>query len=88
MEERLTVAEDITQGLAGIADKKRVLTDEATLEQYGRDESWEVPKRPDWVVKVKDTAEVQKIVQFANQQKVPVVPRSSGVGFYGSGIPG
>jgi FAD/FMN-containing dehydrogenase len=87
MEERLTVAEDITQGLAGIADKKRVLTDEATLEQYGRDESWEVPKRPDWVVKVKDTDEVQKIVQFANQQKVPVVPRSSGIGFHGSGIP-
>ncbi len=45
------------------------------------------PKRPDWVVRVKDTDQVQKVVQLANEQKVPVVPRSSGMGFHGSGIP-
>lgn len=87
MAEDLTLYEKITKELAGIAGKAEVLTDEETLNRYAGDESWMPPKRPDWVVRVKDTDQVQKVVQFANRQKVPVVPRSSGVGFHGSGIP-
>ena len=87
MEAQLTVTGDITKELEAIAGKGQVATDEATLDRFAQDESWMVPKRPDWVVKVKDTDQVQKVVQLANQQKVPVVPRSSGMGFHGSGIP-
>ena len=87
MEENLTVCDGITKELEDIVGRKNVLTDEATLERYAGDESWAVPKLPDWVVKVKNTDEVQKVVQLANHHKVPVVPRSSDIGFHGSGIP-
>jgi FAD/FMN-containing dehydrogenase len=87
MEEKLTVCEGITKELEGIVGKKNVLTDETTLQRYAGDESWATPKLPDWVVKVKNTDEVQKVVQRANHHRVPVVPRSSAIGFHGSGIP-
>jgi FAD/FMN-containing dehydrogenase len=87
MEAKLTVCEDITRELEGIVGKGNVLTDETTLERYAKDESWAAPKLPDWVVRVKSTDEVQKVVQLANRHKVPVIPRSSDIGFHGSGIP-
>ncbi len=87
MEAHVTLAGDITKELEAIAGKGQVATDQATLDKFSQDESWMPPKRPDWVVTVKDIDQVQKVVQLANQQKVPVVPRSSGVGFHGSGIP-
>ncbi|MBW2182728.1 MAG: FAD-binding oxidoreductase, partial [Deltaproteobacteria bacterium] len=72
MEENLTVCDGITKELEDIVGKKNVLTDEETLQRYAGDESWAVPKLPDWVVKVKNTDEVQKVVQLANHHKVPV----------------
>ena len=87
MEAHVTMAGDITKELEAIAGKGQVATDEATLDKYAQDESWMPPKRPDWVVTVKDIDQVQKVVQLANQQKIPIVPRSSGMGFHGSGIP-
>ena len=87
MGEQLTICEDITRELKAIVGQDNVLTDEATLDQYSKDESWATPKRPDWVVKVKSTDQAQKTVTLANRYRVPVVPRSSHVGFHGSGIP-
>lgn len=87
MAETAGIFDTITKELAGCVGKEGVLTDEKTLEQYARDESWAEPRRPDWVVRPKTTDQVQKVVQLANKHKVPVVPRSSGVGLHGSGIP-
>jgi len=87
MEKAVLVSESITKALEGIVGKKNILTDEETLKKYSGDESWMPPRMPDWVVKVKSTEEVQKVVRLANEHRVPVVPRSSGVGFHGSGIP-
>lgn len=83
----MTVIEDITKELEGMVGGENVLTDEVTLHRYAKDESWAAPKLPDWVVKVKSTDEVQKVVQLANRYKIPVIPRSSDIGFHGSGIP-
>jgi FAD/FMN-containing dehydrogenase len=87
MEKQVNVCETIPKELEGIVGKENVLADDATLEHYAKDESWAPPKRPDWVVRAKSAEEVQEIVRLANQHRVPVVPRSSGVGFHGSGIP-
>ena len=87
MAETLTVCNEITKELEDCVGKAGVLTDEKTLDAYSRDESWEEPRRPDWVVRTGSTDQVQKVVQLANKHKVPVVPRSSGVGLHGSGIP-
>lgn len=77
----------ILKELKSIVGKDKVLTDEATLERYSKDESCQPAKRPDCVVLVKSTEEVQKVVKLANEHSLPVVPRSSPVGFHGSGIP-
>lgn len=81
------VFEDILKELKSVVGQDKVLTDEETLERYSKDESCQPPKRPDCVVSVKSTEEVQKVVQIANKHSLPVVPRSSPVGFHGSGIP-
>ena len=45
------------------------------------------PRMPDMVVKVKNTAQVQGVIKIADANNYPVVPRSSGTGTYGTGIP-
>jgi hypothetical protein len=57
------------------------------LEAYSKDFSL-VPKgAPDYVVKPKDAQEVQKVIKFANEHRLPVVLASSGVHFHGATIP-
>jgi len=79
--------EDVLRELRSVVGQDGVLTDEKTLERYSKDESFLVAKMPDCVVSVKSAEEVQKVVQIANRYYLPVVPRSSRVGFHGSGIP-
>jgi len=57
------------------------------LKKYSADFSLTPSGAPSYVVKPKDAQEVQKVVQFANEQLIPVVPVSSGVHFYGATIP-
>jgi len=45
------------------------------------------PHMPDLVVKVKNTSEVQGVLKIANENNYPVIPRSSGTGTYGTGMP-
>jgi FAD/FMN-containing dehydrogenase len=87
MSQDITTTENLEKALKKIIEAKRVSTDPALLEKYSQDTSLSSSRRPDVVVKVKSTSEVQKVVQFANQFKIPVTPRSSSVGFYGAGIP-
>lgn len=87
MAEVLSTVKEIAGKLEGIMGKTRVFTDEAMLAKYGSDTSYGPSKKPDVVVTPLTTVEVQAIVKLANQYGVPVTPRSSGVGFYGAGIP-
>jgi len=57
------------------------------LEAYSKDFSLTPQGVPDYVVKPKDAPEVQKVIQFANEHRLPVVPASSGVHFHGATIP-
>jgi FAD/FMN-containing dehydrogenase len=87
MAKAITTFGELQKQLEGIVGKKKVLTDGAVLDEYCKDESFVSPRRPDCVVQAKSTQEVQKIVLLANEHAIPVIPRSSKVGFYGSGIP-
>ena len=57
------------------------------LKKYSKDFSLVPPGMPNYVVKPKDAQEVQKIIQFANEHLIPVVPISSQVHFNGAAIP-
>ncbi|MFC2032016.1 FAD-binding oxidoreductase [Chloroflexota bacterium] len=57
------------------------------LEKYSRDYSFVKPRMPSYVVSPKYVEEIQGIVKYASHNLIPVTPRSSGISFYGAGIP-
>jgi FAD/FMN-containing dehydrogenase len=79
----------LKQELAGILAPDRVYTDAKTLDSYSRDTSYAKPLKPRAVVKPASAAEVQAVVQWANQTGAPLVPVSSGPPhFHGGTVPG
>jgi FAD/FMN-containing dehydrogenase len=57
------------------------------LNMYSKDFSLAPAGVPNYVVKPKTAEEVQKVIQFANEHSLPVVPVSSSVHFHGATIP-
>lgn len=68
-------------GPANFSDNPEVLN------TYSRDFSLVPAGVPNYVVKPKTAEEVQKVIQLANKNKLPVVPVSSAVHFHGASIP-
>ncbi|WP_431027650.1 FAD-binding oxidoreductase [Lysinibacillus sp. LZ02] len=73
--------------LKEILPTDQVTTNEVMLEQHSKDESYHKPHLPDVVVFPKTTEEVSKILQFANERKIPVVPFGLGTSLEGHVIP-
>jgi FAD/FMN-containing dehydrogenase len=68
---------------------ENVIDDADTLEAFSRDMSFTRPLKPALVLKPKNKDEVQKIIQWANQTSMPLVPVSSGgPHFRGDTVPG
>ncbi len=83
----VTTLSTMIDAIAGVVGKENVTTDVETLKKYSRDTSLMAPRMPDMTVWVKNTSQVQGVIKIANQNNYPVVPRSSGTGTYGTGIP-
>lgn len=77
----------IKEDLAAIVGAANVADDPEVLRKYSRDYSLVTPRMPSWVVYAKSVPEIQGVVKYANERKIPVTPRSSRVSFYGAGIP-
>ncbi|MFH0941621.1 MAG: FAD-binding oxidoreductase [Chloroflexota bacterium] len=77
----------LKEDLSAILGADYVADDQKTLERYAGDWSLVQPRRPDLVARAGSTEEVQQVVKYANDRGIPVTPRSSGVGYYGAGIP-
>jgi FAD/FMN-containing dehydrogenase len=73
--------------LVAIVGVENFSDDPKALESYAKDFSLQPAGMPDYAVKPKDTEEVKKIIQVANDHSLPVVPVSSWVHFYGTTIP-
>jgi len=78
----------IKEALAGIVGAENVTDDAETLKRYSRDGSFVQPRLPGCVVYPGNTEEIQGVVRYANERKIAVTPRSSGVSFHGATIPG
>jgi glycolate oxidase len=78
-------SEDIAY-LKTITASSRVLTGEQIGEDYSHDELGGVSSMPEALVKVLSTEEVSAIMQYANEQNIPVVVRGSGTGLVGAGV--
>jgi len=73
--------------LLEIVGSERFSDDPEVLKNFSKDFSLIPPGMPNYVMKPKDTQEVQKIINIANEHSIPVVPSSSQVHFYGAAIP-
>jgi len=82
-----TNSAELIHKLEEVFGSTRVLRDEEVLNRYAQDTSHTRYRKPDVVVMAQTTDEVQQTVKLANQYRIPVTPRSSGIGFYGAGIP-
>ncbi|MDT3698633.1 MAG: FAD-binding oxidoreductase [Thermincola sp.] len=79
---------DVKTGLVEIFGKENVLDAPETLEAYAKDESFVHPLKPRFVVRPKNTEEVQELVRWAKQTRTPLVPVSSGAPhFRGDTVP-
>lgn len=65
----------------------QVTTNATVLEQHSKDESYHDPHLPDVVVFPKNSEEVSRVVQFAHQNEIPVVPFGVGSSLEGHPIP-
>jgi FAD/FMN-containing dehydrogenase len=73
--------------LVEIVGSENFSDDPETLDTYSKDFSLTPPRAPNCAVKPKMAEEVQKVIKFANENLLPVVPVSSRVHFHGATIP-
>jgi glycolate oxidase len=78
---------DTLKSLVKIVGDKGVSNAPEELWFYSRDPGVLSPHLPDFVVTPKTTEEVQKIVQLANREKIPIVPMGNGMALTGLVIP-
>ena len=81
------VTVEIKTKLAKMVGEENVSDDPDVLRNFSVDCSLEKPRMASYVVRPKNTQEIQKIMEFANEVRLPVVPSSSGIHFKGSALP-
>jgi glycolate oxidase len=77
---------EIVDRLVNIVGEKNCSTRTAELYVYSFDAGIH-RHMPDAVVRPMDTVQVQKIVELANEQEIPLVPRGAGTGLVGAAVP-
>ena len=78
---------DILKSLREIVGERSVSNTPEELWFYSRDPGVLAPHLPDYVVAPKTTEQVQKVVQLANREKIPIVPMGNGMSLTGLVIP-
>lgn len=74
---------DVAKQLSGILDSSRVLTDSASLVEYGRDWTKYLQPKPTAIVFPKTTDEVSRLVKWAREAQVALVPSGGRTGLSG-----
>ena len=77
----------MVDNLRALLTKEQVSINETILEQHGQDESYHQTAQPDVVVFPKTTEEVSKVLAYANEHKIAVVPFGRGSSLEGHVIP-
>jgi glycolate oxidase len=67
--------------------KEVIFSSEEVLEAYSRDETRGIEAYPEAVVKARDVDQIQRVVQLANERRIPITPRGLGYGLSGGAVP-
>ena len=78
---------DIKAELTEIVGRDNISDEREELGNFSADQGLENQRAASYIVRAKDTPEVQKVIQLSNELKLPVVPSSSRIHFYGSALP-
>src|SRR4030042_122598 len=78
---------DILKSLIEILGERGVSNTPEELWFYSRDPGVLAPPLPDYVVAPETTEQVQKVVQLANRERIPIVPMGNGMALTGLVIP-
>ena len=78
---------DIEQSLKEILGERGFSNAPEELWFYSRDPGVLEPHKPDYVALPKTAEQVQKVVQLANREKIPIVPMGNGMSLTGLVIP-
>jgi glycolate oxidase len=82
------VTGEVVSQLENIVEEKNILRDMDSLEKYSHDESASNFKAfPEVVVKPQNTEQVSKILQLANEKRIPVTFRGQGTGLSCGAVP-
>ncbi len=83
------IGNEIINDLKAIIGDNNVITEKERLEDYSHDETTtpEIRKYPAVVVKPVSAQQVSKIVELANERKLPVSTRGAGTGLCGGCVP-
>jgi glycolate oxidase len=79
--------ESILKELQNIVGEKYVSNREEELYIYSQDPGASLPRNVDYVILPKNVEEIQRIVKFANSEKIPIVPMGGGLTLSGLIIP-
>jgi FAD/FMN-containing dehydrogenase len=78
---------DVKSKLSEIIGAENFSDDPVQLQTYATDFSYTPVGAPSYGVKPAGTEEVSKVIRFCNENRIPVVPVSSRVHFFGATIP-
>jgi glycolate oxidase len=79
---------NIGSALGEIVGSGHVLQGDAIPDDYGRDEALTVtPRKPDYLVRPADAAQVARVLRLASEAEIPVTARGSGTGLCGACVP-
>jgi glycolate oxidase len=78
---------DFLEAFKEIAGEQYVLVDEASLQNYGHDETEHLVFLPDVVIRPRTAEEVSAILKICNRHNIPVTPRGAGTGLSGGALP-
>jgi len=76
----------LARQLEKLLGKGRVSAEPATLAEHATDK-WFASHPPEVVVFAESTADVSKLLKFANRRRIAVTPRGSGYGYVGGCVP-
>ncbi|HAS17399.1 MAG TPA: glycolate oxidase subunit GlcD, partial [Nitrospiraceae bacterium] len=76
----------VVDNLQNVLGKGSVITDREALLCYSYDAT-RMERIPDIIVKPVTPDEVVSILNIANHEKIPVIPRGAGTGFAGGSVP-
>jgi glycolate oxidase subunit GlcD len=82
----MTTTHDWLEPLTKLLGPDKVTTTAELIEAHSGDK-WSASHPPDAVVFAESTADVSKVLAFANEHQIPVTTRGAGVGYVGGCVP-